>query len=154
MDSMRLRKELDAAARARGVTVCPGTGFAPAIGDFALRLALSHLPDATDGYVGYYVGGFTPSYGTLISEMHIMGGPGLVIRNGVLTREQLTGSITQVAGKSLVGRPLMDPLMISTYSRLRNFTAGTEVPAAYAASVADQFKKTAGSMKTPEGRSR
>ena len=152
IDSMRLREELHESARARGVTLCPGTGYAPAMGDFALRLALSRLPDAIDGYVGYSAGGFTPSYGTLVSEMHIMDSPGLVIRDGVLRTEDLTGSIFKVAGKTLVGRPLMDPLMVSTYSPLKNYTAATEIPNEYADAVAEQFKQTAAAMRSAAGR--
>jgi Saccharopine dehydrogenase NADP binding domain len=152
LESRRLQVELDESARQRGVTLCPGTGCFPVLGDIAMRLALSELTYASDGYVGYAPGGFSLSYGSLFSELSIMQGPALILKNGELIEENITGKILEVAGKTLVLRPLMDALMVSTYSTLRNFRSGFLVTAAQAAAVSQQFIGMAQAVNSVSGR--
>jgi hypothetical protein len=152
LESRRLERELDQSARQRGVTLCPGTGCFPVLGDIAMRLALRELPAASDGYVGYAPGGFSLSYGSLFSELAIMQGPALIVKNGELIEENVTGEILQVAGKTLVLRPLMDALMVSTYSTLRNFRSGFLVTADQAAAVSQQFIGMSRAVNSVSGR--
>ncbi|HEV7613685.1 MAG TPA: saccharopine dehydrogenase NADP-binding domain-containing protein [Steroidobacteraceae bacterium] len=154
LESRRLEQELDESARQRGVTLCPGTGCFPVLGDIAMRLALRELPDACDGYIGYAPGGFSLSFGSLFSELSIMQGPALIVKNGELVEENVTGEILEIAGKTLVFRPLMDALMVSTYSTLRNFRSGFLVSSDQAAAVSQQFIGMAQAANSASGRER
>jgi hypothetical protein len=152
VDSLQMLRELDGPARARGVTLCPAAGSSGALGDFALRLALDKLPGASDGLIGSAITGFTPSYGTMLSEMHIMNGPGVIVRDGELVEEDVTGQIIRHRGKMFVERPLTDAMMAWTYAGLRNLRAGIEVPAEQAEAVAQQFRNSAALLKSDAGR--
>jgi hypothetical protein len=152
LESLRLKQELDSTARERGVTLCPGTGCFPVLGDLALRLALRELPNASDGFVGYALGGFSLSYGSLFSEISIMRGPALTLKDGQLVEADVTGETMEVAGKTIVFRPLMDALMVSTYTTLRNFRSGFLVPADRAAALGQQFIEMSRSLNTDAGR--
>jgi Saccharopine dehydrogenase NADP binding domain len=152
LESRRLQQELDGRARERGVTLCVGTGCFPLLGDVAVRLALRNLPEASDGFVAYAPGGFSLSYGSLFSEISIMGGPALIVKDGNLIEENITGEISEVTGKTIVSRPLMDALMVSTYSTLRNFRSGFLVPRDQAASLSQQFIEMSRSLSSESGR--
>jgi len=149
-DTLRLLRELDKPARERGVTLCAGAGSA--LPDFAVRLALQQLPDATDGCTGISLGDFVPSYGTLQSEMHIMNGPGVVIQDGDLIEEVVVGKVIRHGALTFVERPLIDPLMVWTYARLRSFRSGINVPPEAVDSTVGMFVKTAETLKSEAGR--
>lgn len=152
IDTFRLLHELDGPARSRGVTLCPGAGSSGAMGDLTTRLALRALPDATDGMTGGAIPGFVPSHGTLLSEMSIMNGPGIIIQRGELVREDVAGRIIRRQGLWFVERPLIDPMMIWTHGRFTSFRSAIEVPEAAAQSVSEAFRVTAGQMRSQAGR--
>lgn len=148
VDGLKMLWELDGAAREAKVTLCPGAGSSGAVNDLAIRLALRQLPDATDGFMGAAVTGFTASYGTMLSAIHIMNGPGVVVRDGALVTEDVSGLIFRRNGATFVERPLIDTLMVSSYSYFRNLRAGIEVPDEAADEVSRVFRDTADMMKS------
>ncbi|RJG01342.1 saccharopine dehydrogenase NADP-binding domain-containing protein [Noviherbaspirillum sedimenti] len=151
-DTLRMLRELDEPARERGVTLCPGAGYSGATGDFAVRLALKKMPDATAGVTGYFAGGFTPSYGTLLSEMEILSHPGVVVEHGELVERETLGSIHKIGGRTLVERPLADPILVSRYMRFESFRSGIDVPAEAAEQTAEMFTSAASGLKDEKGR--
>lgn len=152
VDTLNLFREFDAPARERGVSLCPGAGSSGGIGDAALRLALRKLPEARSGYIGSAITDFTASFGTLVSEMHIMNGPAVIVRGGQLVEEQLSGRVYRRDGITFVERPLIDPLMCWTYSGLDFLGAGIEVPEEKADEMSTLFRKTADALSSESGR--
>ena len=151
-DTLRLLQELDEDACDHRVTLCPGAGYSGATGDFAVRLALQKMPDATAGVTGYFLGGYAPSYGTLRSEMEILSHPSVIIENGILVKRNVLGSIRKINDRTLVERPLMDAVLVSRYHRFDSFGSGIDTPADTAIQLAEMFTSTASGFETDAGR--
>ena len=118
----------------------------------ASGVALAKLPGARSGYIGSAITGFTASYGTLLSEMHIMNGSGVIVRGGELVEEDVVGKIFRRDAQSYVGRPLIDPIMAWNYAGLDYLDAGIDVPKEMVSKVAASFRETAGQLSSDAGR--
>ena len=152
IDTLRLLHELDEPARNRGVVLCPGAGSSGTMGDLVTRLALRSLPDATDGLTAAAITGFVASHGTLLSEMNILNGPGVVISGGDLVEEDNIGTIIRRNGLCFIERPLIDSMMVWTLGHFTNFRAAIEVPEAAAATVSEMFIANAAQLRSEAGR--
>jgi len=122
-----------AAAKKAGVALVPACAFEYALGDAAAALACQALPESECMEIIYHIDRSGTSRGTRKSIVGVLGTPGFLLRDAVLSPAPL-GSIWREANIPRVGRcfaysfPGGEPLMLPLHTRVRDVTTLMALP--------------------------